>query len=60
MLAIQLVPQLVQKQFNSLSTQYRLFEHLPEEVWCQKYVFQQNNSFVKVAIFFFFYLFAFK
>ena len=54
---IQLVPQLVPKQFNILPTQYSLIEHLHEEVWCQKNVFWQNNSFVKLAIFF---LFAFK
>ena len=29
---IQLVPQLVRKQFNTLPTQYRLIEHLHEEV----------------------------
>ena len=32
MCGIQLVPQLVPKQFNTLPTQYRLTEHLHEEV----------------------------
>ena len=32
MRGIQLIPQLVPKQFNTLSTQYRLIEHLREDV----------------------------
>ena len=36
MRGIQLIPQLVPKQFNTLPTQYRLNEHPHEEVWCQK------------------------
>ena len=57
MQGIQLLPQLVPKQFNTLPTQYRLIELLHEEVWCQKNISWQNNSFVKLANFF---LFAFK
>ena len=45
MWGIQLVPQLVAKQFNILLTQYRLIEHLHEEVWCQKKFFDKITAF---------------
>ena len=51
MRGIQLVPQLVPKQFNTLPTQYRHIEHFHEEVWYQNNVFWQNNSFLKWAFF---------
>ena len=45
MRGIQLVPQLVPKQFSTLPTQYRFIEHLHEEVWCQKNVFDKITAF---------------
>ena len=45
MWGIQLVPQLVLKQFNTLPTQYRPIEHLHEEVWCQTIFFDKITAF---------------
>ena len=36
--ANQFIPQILMKQSDTLSTQYRHTEHLHEDVWCQQII----------------------
>ena len=49
---IQLVPQLLLKHPDTLYTHCRHIGHLPEEVWCHKNTFRQNDSVLNSVIFY--------